>query len=233
MKSSLGIIGNVGVDGTADFLKAVVKELDQNGVKILPRIIVEGVEVNRADEEALLQSEVTEPFKQPLLRSALHLAEANADIIVLACNTLHVLQDEIRAVLTGTRSQFLTLTEAVAEHLVQEGIQRIGIVGTSVTSGLFTQILKEKGIELVQPNDETQKNLNASIRRIVTNNVNSDEIVHTQNTINDIHNQGAEAFLMACTDLSHFEVESHSMHQLDSTQILARKAVMQLLKMDT
>lgn len=229
MKSSLGIIGNVGVDGTADFLKAVVQELHLNNVKILPRIIVEGVEVNRADEEALLQNEVAEPFTQPLQKSAIRLSEANADIVVLACNTLHVLQDEIRAVLSETRSQFLSLTEAVAEHLTKTGIKRIGIVGTSVTSGMFTKILQENGIELIKPNDETQTNLNASIQRIVTNAAKSDEVIHTQNVINDIHDKGAEAILIACTDLSHFGVESHGMHLLDSTQILARQAVMHLL----
>ncbi len=233
MKSSLGIIGNVGVDGTAEFLKEVIKELDHQKVGTLPRIIVEGVEVNRADERLLLVHETTHPFKKPLQNSAQRLAEAGADIVVLACNTLHALQAEIRSALSGKQCEFFSLTDAVSAHLAEQAIQRVGIVGTSVTTGLFENTLRQKNIQQVLPEETIQKQLNESIRRIVTSEARSDEWRHTQDAIENIREKGADAFLIACTDLSQLSINSSGILQFDSTPILAKGAVRRLMEIDT
>ncbi|MDP6561911.1 MAG: aspartate/glutamate racemase family protein [Candidatus Peribacteraceae bacterium] len=226
---TLGIIGNVGVDGTCDLMKEIMQEIDRRKVKILPRITMEGVKVNRDDEKRLLTNEETEDFIEPVQQSAKLLADRDLDIIVLACNTLHVLEPEIRAATEGTRSKFLSLPEAVVAHLKEQNITIIGIIGTGVASKLFSTLLRKANIQEVLPEQPIQDELIQSVVRIVTGEEKEGELVHTQRAIDNICQQGAQAFLIACTDLSHLQIDTQGLRQFDSTTILAKEVVNQLL----
>ena len=200
---TIGIIGGVGPASSSEIYRAIMQTCHERRVAQRPRVLLDSVPLPLMVEQALLLEGKTEGFIPFLENSAKLLEDAGADIVVLACNTLHIHEDRIRANLRNAK--FLSLTEAVERFLVRENTKRVGVLGTSVTAqSVFQDRLRNKGIEQLVPNPSHQKLLDLIILRTVTDARDEKDQEMFQEILSNLEQQNIDSILLGCTDLSTF-----------------------------
>lgn len=162
---TIGVIGGFGPEATAKFYLEVIKQCRRSGLAHQPHIIVWNVPVpQRLEDEILLHGSGTEKIKPLLLEAARQLEKAGAELLVLPCNTLHVLTDVIRGAIN---IPFMSIIDITLDKLVKKRVQRVGLLGTSVTiqSDLFR---KHQRLIIEALPTQLQKNLNMSLHTFIT-----------------------------------------------------------------
>ena len=149
------------------------------------------------------------------------LQDGGADFIILCCNTLHKVTPSIEQAVT---IPFLHIADAAGNILAAKRIQKVGLLGTQFTmeDGFYSSRLESKfGIEIVLPTEVDRKQLDSIIYdelcqgKILPK---SKEILIQM--IQDLTNNGAEAILLACTELGMLIDESEVNIPLYDTTLL-------------
>ena len=97
------------------------------------------------------------------------------------------------------------MPEESARELKRRGVRRVGLLATdgTIRTGVYHKYLKEQGIEVVVPEGEDQKVVMSLIYDCVKKNVAVE--MYPKETlarmIARLKSKGAEAYLMACTEL--------------------------------
>ena len=136
-----------------------------------------------------------------LARAARALQDGGADAIALATNTLHLVSADIVAAIDVP---FVDMIDVVAKEVSDRGFTKVGILATDYTMGstLYPDRLRPLGVDVLVPSDDDRR----EVHRIIY-----DELVH--NTVTDesraaylgvvdrIVERGADAVLLACTEI--------------------------------
>lgn len=134
-----------------------------------------------------------------LLDRATHsLKQAGADFLVLCTNTMHKVADQ----LTGL--PLLHLGDATATAVRQEGIRRIGLLGTGFTMSqdFYTGRLAGHGLDVLVPGEEDRAEVHRIIYEELVMGVVRDESREAyQRVINRLVERGAEGVILGCTEI--------------------------------
>ena len=223
MSKVLGVIGGMGPAATVDFLDRLVRatpaQRDQDHIRVLvdsnPQI------PNR--NEALAG---TGPSPGPMLAEmAAGLERAGAEVLVMACNTAHAFEADIREAVTVP---FIGMIDATADHLAQvmDGRgYRVGVLAVDgcVRAGLYQQALARRGLEAVMPTDADQARLMDAVYRIKAGDLASAraDIVAIARSLD-----GADAVVSACTELPLvLKAADLEVKLVDSTDVLVARAL--------
>jgi len=135
-----------------------------------------------------------------LSESAVNLVAAGAEIIAIATNTMHIVADQVAASLDVP---FVHIADPTARALRQDGMQKVGLLGTRFTMEMsfYKDRLISHGLEPMVP-DHDHTNLNGIIY---------DELCHgiVRDSSRDIYvsaiermaARGAEAVILGCTEI--------------------------------
>lgn len=155
---------------------------------------------------------------------AKRLEVAGADLIVLACNTMHLFESRFRQ---ATDARFISLIDAVMRNVQRDGRKMVGLLGsmTTMQSDLYSAPLHRAGIELVLPSLTEQQELNRCIQAIIAHRSSDRDRGLLHYLIESLHKKGAEAVILGCTELPQIFMPS-SVHVpvYDSLRILAEAA---------
>src|SRR3989344_1185150 len=128
---SVGIIGGLGPETTAEFYLDVVFSCYKKNKSARPSVVVASVPLPyRIEEDAILRGEGIESFIPFLISEARRLEEAGVDFIVMPCNSLHVFIEQIRE---AVQIPVLSIVEETVAFLKAQGFKKVGIVSMSVT----------------------------------------------------------------------------------------------------
>lgn len=195
----IGIIGGFSPEATARFYLKLDALSRQEGLLTQPHVLVWNVPVTFAMERRLLVEEdglnEIRPF---LVETARQLERAGADLIVLPCNTLHILSGDIRK---NIQVPFVDIIETAIHHLATLHVPRVGLLGTSLTlrSNLFGRI---HSLSIVKPGPALQRRMSTEIHRsIITHDFDRLRIL-LQEALEEFRGQKITDVLLACTDFS-------------------------------
>lgn len=139
------------------------------------------------------------------------LKTSGADVLVLACNTLHTVADAIES---ATDLPFLHIVDACGARLQADGRQRPGLLGTAFTMAqpYFVERLTEKtGMVPVLPDAYTQKELSRIIFEELTHGVVTEaSIAYYKAAIQTLKDQGCDSVILGCTELGMLITEENS-----------------------
>lgn len=136
-----------------------------------------------------------------LTEAAVTLENAGVDVIILCTNTLHRV---IPSVEERIHVPVLHIAEATADRIVEQGIKKVGLLGTAATMTLafYKERLNKRGIEVVIPSE-------ADIE--IVDKVIFDELCHGQikseskreylRIIDELQKQGAKGVILGCTEI--------------------------------
>lgn len=135
-----------------------------------------------------------------LQATAQTLERGGVDFIVIACNTVQFLLDKIRQ---AVGIPVIDIAEVNAKYLQGKGIRKAGILATKTTieKKVYDKALESIGIELIRPTEDSQEVVTEVIMTQLAGKTTETETKKLASVAEQLKSQGAEAVLLACTDL--------------------------------
>ncbi|HIG36381.1 MAG TPA: aspartate/glutamate racemase family protein [Oceanospirillaceae bacterium] len=162
-----------------------------------------------------------------LAKAAQAVEAGGADLFLICTNTMHKVAAEVQA---AVNIPMVHIADATAKRLLAGGITKVGLLGTAFTmqqefyKGRLTQ---EFGIEVLVPNAEQQTMVHEVIyQELCLGQINQDSKQKYLAVIQDLFNQGAQAVILGCTEITLLvEQEDTQVPLYDTTAIHAQSAV--------
>ena len=163
---------------------------------------------------------------QMLANAARALETAGADFLVLCTNTMHKVAPAIEA---AVGIPLLHIADATGEAIRAAGFSRIGLLGTRFTmeQGFYIDHLEKRhGLRVLVPDEGDHEMIHRVIYdELCRGKLRDESHAGYCRVISDMVDQGAEAILLACTEISLLIGPRDSTVPLfDTTHIHARKA---------
>jgi len=200
MKKTIGILGGMGAEATVDLYMGIWKYYQDNfGAKYdkdFPPVIIYSVPIPDVVES--LENEKT--TLDMLVKTAQTLEKGGCDYIVIACNTVQFLLNDIKKAVT---IPVIGIAQVNASYLKDKDYKKAGILATKVTldKRVYDNDLNNIGIELIKPDDADQNVVTEVIMTQLAGKATKAETNKLVQVAENLKQKGAEAVLLACTDL--------------------------------
>ena len=227
---TVGIIGGLGPETTAEFYLDVIFSCQKKSKTSRPAIIIASVPLPyKIEEDLIMKNEGAERYIPFLINEAKRLEKADADFIVMPCNSLHVFIKEIR---NAVGIPVLSIIEETVKFLKKNNLNKVGIVSTSATieNKLYENAFEENGIAYETPDDFQQAKMGKIILNLVNGRQNNNDREELIQIINDFENKDVDCVVLACTDLQLLIPKHPRLKIFDTMKILADATVEELLK---
>ena len=222
-KITLGVIGGLGPIATAHFMELVIRMTEADtDQEHLDMILYNRPSIPDRTGYIL---DPTKPNPLPeMIRVGNALARQGAKLIAIPCMTAHYFHADL------TRYIEAPIVHAIHEtavHLKKHGITKVGIMATdgTVRSKLFQQELLEHGITPVIPGEQGQK----CVMSVIYDDIKANrpaEMDKFDFAAKDLRDQGAEAIILGCTELSLVKRDYPiGAGYLDAMEVLAQTCV--------
>jgi aspartate racemase len=220
----IGIIGGLSPESTTLYYRHIIRRYyDVFGTHSYPEIII--YSVNFQQYIAWAYEEQWPEVVEALLDLLTRLQRAGADFAVIACNTLHVVFDQVQR---RSPIPLLSIVDATAEKIKKEGIDMVGLLGTSFTMehSFYRDGLSRHGIGALIPNKASREYLDKIILdELSIGIVNSETRTKVLTIIDELVTEGAKGVVLGCTELP-LLLKSHRDYMLfDTASIHAEKAL--------
>ncbi|MCL2570608.1 MAG: amino acid racemase [Firmicutes bacterium] len=224
----LGVIGGVGPGTTAEFYLKIVFDCQECNKEHRPNIIISSVpSPYQVERDIILENK--NGFTPLLVAEAKRLQKAGADFIVMPCNTLHC---DIKHIRRGVKVPVISIVEETINYIKKNKFKKVGLMATMATvkRKVYSEIMKEQGIDFVLPSRKEQTQLNEIIIRLISGQyLDSDrDIIYS--VIDSLKKQGADCIALACTDLQLLKPVRQDIPVFDTMSILADAAIEGVLK---
>ncbi|HEX6988028.1 MAG TPA: amino acid racemase [Bacillota bacterium] len=234
MHRSIGILGGMGPQATADLFGKIVRATPARRDQDHIRVIIDS-DPKIPDRAAYIWGRGPDP-RPYMLRAAANLVDAGADLIALPCNTAHAFYDDLAA---AVPVPVLHIMREVAAWLAveQPDIRRIGLLATVTTAklGLYHAALAEIGVEVLVPHEVAQRGVTRAIYGPDGIKAGYSEPARRRllDAARDLERRGAQAIVLGCTELPLVLGPADcDLPVIDATEILARAAVREALRDD-
>ena len=227
---TVGIIGGLGPETTADFYLEIVFRCYEKDKSARPPILIWNIPMDYSIENDLILKAIGEERYIPyLVYAAKKLEKAGADFIVIPCNSVHAFIKEVK---TSVKIPVLSIIEETTNFLSKEGVKKAGVLATSslLNHRLYENSLKAKGIvqELLDKKDQAR--VNEIINNLVLNQQKGNDKEELLAIIDKFEKKGVEHVILGCTDLQ-ILVPSHDKLKIhDSMKIFVQATVREILK---
>ena len=220
-----GILGGLGPQSTALFYEEIIRLSQRRRVVEYPKMIINSMSIwDFADK----MNDKTQLYN--LLSAEMRRIEKEVDFLAMVCNTAHSVIEQLRA---SCPIPLLAIQEEVVKKVRQDGLRKVGIMGTKITSNshVYKNELDRYGIESVALPDCILDTFNQLIFEEMLRGQ-SYERMHAQLILHAhrLMEQGCEGIILGCTELPLFISEGNLPVPIyKSTQILAESVVEQCL----
>ena len=227
----LGIIGGMGPESTIEYYRQVIalyRQRKQDGS--YPLIIINSIDLKKILD--FMDGNELVGLTEYLLAEVQKLAEAGADLGLLASNSPHVIFNEL-----SRRSPIplLSIVEAALEATIKRGLKRVGLLGTrfSMQGRYYPDVFSREGITVITPGAEEQDYIHDKYMNELVNGIIISEtrerllaIIERLKT-----QEGIEGLILGGTELPLIlREETYSgIPVLDTTRIHVESAVTQML----
>lgn len=219
---TIGVIGGLGPEATADFYIELNKVALECGLKERPPCLIFNVPINlNMEHQMLLGNKSIEEYLPYMIEAARKLEKAGASFIVIPCNTIHILLNKIRIKVS---IPVVSIIDSVVETLSYHNITNLLVLSTAQTakSMLYSNSFDRHKIPYTILDNNDQKDLN----RIIANLVSMNKIAEDKNLFfNMIDKYKNSNVLLACSDLGYFKDSLTNHTVFDSIGVLARKCI--------
>jgi len=150
----LGIIGGIAPESTVDYYRLIIASYrEQKRDGSYPPIIINSIDMKKMLD--LIAAKELAGVTEYLLSEVKKLAQAGADLGLLASNTPHIVFEDIQR---QSPLPLISIVEAACEATKALGIKKIGLFGTRFTmqGRFYNDVFSKQGIRLVVPDRNDQ-----------------------------------------------------------------------------
>lgn len=239
---TIGIVGGMGPRaGNALFERVICNTCASTDQQHLP-VVVMSFPAEITDRTAFLKGITAENPAYAIVKIIQKLAAAGAGIVGIACNTSHsaliydIIEEELFKRKVGVKLLHMPNETCLFIKSDYPLVKRVGLMATNGTyeTGLYQQILKGMGYEVVLPDLRFQNNV---IHRMIyhetwgikaSHNVVTEQVYTLfDEAVSFFKTRNTDAIILGCTELSLLLKDStvSGMQLIDSTDCLARALV--------
>lgn len=199
---TIGMLGGMSWESTTSYYKAINEGVKEAlGGLHSAKICMYSVDFDEI--EKLQHRGDWEATAQILSHAAKSVEAGGADFLIICTNTMHKVASYIEQEVS---IPLLHIADATAESLIADNIQCVGLLGTRFTmeQDFYKGRLTEKyGIDVLVP-DETDRDLvhNVIYSELCLGEINQKSRGEFLKVINALHQRGAEAVILGCTEIA-------------------------------
>jgi len=223
---TIGMIGGMSWESTLSYYKAI-----NEGVKAalggLNSAQICLYSVNFEPIEKLQREGKWDETAQLLAQAAKSVEAGGADFLLICTNTMHKVAPEIEAQIS---IPILHIADATAKQLQQDGIERVGLLGTRFTmEQVFYKgrLQQQFGIDVLIPDAEQRQQVHRVIyEELCMGTIRPESRAQYVEIVEDLHRRGAQAVILGCTEIA-LLIQQHDtdVPLYDTTKIHAEQAV--------
>lgn len=223
---TIGMLGGMSWESTASYYKAINESVKrQLGGLHSAKICMYSVDF--AEIEKLQHQGRWDETADILSKAARGIEAGGADFLLICTNTMHKVAPQIESSLS---IPLFHIADATGEKLVADGISKVGLLGTRFTmeQGFYKQRITDKfDIDVIVPNGDEQTMIHDIIYHELCLGVIEDASRRQYlEVINALHQRGAEAIILGCTEIALLvQQEDTNVPLYDTTAIHAEAAV--------
>lgn len=226
---SVGIIGGLGPETSAEFYLEVIFGCQKINKDFRPLILISNVPLPFAIERDLIKNNKgIERYIPYLTNEAKRLEKSGVDFLVMPCNSLHIFINQIRE---SVKIPVLSILEETVNYIKSHRYRKIGLISTSATikNKIYETTFQENDIEFIVPDQLQRAEMDKIIQRLIDGiHLNKDRNA-IMSVIETLKQNGADAIALACTDLQLLLPSDDDVEIFDTMKILADATIENLL----
>jgi aspartate racemase len=221
----VGVIGGLGPEATCDFFGKVLAHSHAKTDQEHLHLIIENNPKTPNRNQAIAG---TGPSSAPALCAmAQTLEKAGADFIIMACNTAHAFEKEIRSAI---KTPFVSLIDEVVKEVssTRGGGTRVGLLAAQgcIDSRIYHKAFQSKAIEVMTLDAQAQADFMTLLYRIKSGERGSAVREAMRGLAEVLVSQGATVLVAGCTEVPLvLDQTCCSVPLVDSTDVLAKRCV--------
>jgi aspartate racemase len=222
---TLGLIGGMSWESTVPYYRQINQTVKATlGGLHSAKIILYSVDF--AEVEHLQASGQWDAAGELLADVAQKLAHAGADGLVLCTNTMHKVADTIA---NAVNIPLLHIADPTALAITQAGLTRVGLLGTRFTMEqdfYRSRLESQHGLTVLTPPQADRDLVHQVIYdELCLGDIRSSSRASYLRVIADLHQQGAQAIILGCTEIALLvQPQDCALPLFDTTALHARSA---------
>ena len=197
---TIGLVGGTSWVSSADYYKSINEQVNQQlgGFNFAQCILYS---FNFADIKTLTDRQDWATILKLVTEVCQNLTNAGAEGIILCANTMHLIAEELAKQLT---IPIIHIAEATAEVIEQQGLKKVGLLGTKFTMerDFFKKKLLDRKIETIIPLESDREFMHTTIFEELGKDIFLESTkLRYLNIIGALVSQGAEGIVLGCTEI--------------------------------
>ncbi len=222
---TIGLLGGMSWESTQTYYRLINEGVKaQLGGLHSAKLVLYSVDF--AEIEALQHTGDWAETARMLSNAALSLQNAGADFLMIGTNTMHKVAPEIEQAI---RIPLLHIADATAKVLAEDGVTRVGLLGTRFTmeQAFYRDRLEEAGIEVITPEEPQREVVHRVIyEELCQGKINPASRDAYLEIVASLAEHGAQAVILGCTEIGLLIQQANTTVPLyDTTEIHAVQAV--------
>jgi len=166
---------------------------------------------------------------QGLAETGQRLAAAGAEVLLIATNTMHIVFHQVQ---DAVDVPMISLLDAVAQAILAEGLDTVGLLGTRFTleHPFYAEALAAHGIDVLVPEAEDRAYVNRVIYdELVAGQIRAESRAAFLDIIGRLADRGARGVILGCTEIpllvAQADADHYGVRLFDTTTIHAEAAL--------
>jgi aspartate racemase len=198
---TIGVLGGMSWESTAHYYRVLNETVrDRVGGLHSAQLILHSFDFAPIAE--LQKQDDWETSGDILARAARGLADAGAEFLVIATNTMHIVADEIEA---AAGIPVLHIADPTADAVIASGIETVGLLGTRFTmeKAFYRERLEARGLAVLVPEADDIATVNRIIYDELVLGVVSDASREEYRAVMQrLVDRGATGIILGCTEIT-------------------------------
>ena len=227
---TIGLLGGMSWESTVSYYTALNRGVKQ-ALGGLHSAKINMVSVDFAEIERLQHVGDWQATADILSQAALSVEASGADALLICTNTMHKVAEQIQSAI---QIPLLHIADATGQVLQADGVTKVGLLGTRFTmeQDFYKARLADGFAMEVMVPDEAQQAIvhNIIYDELCRGEINAASRQRYIDIIEDLHQQGAQAVILGCTEIALLVKQTDTKVPLyDTTHIHAQHAVQWML----
>jgi aspartate racemase len=222
---TIGIIGGMSWESSAEYYRLINASIKSKlGPTHSAELVMYSLDFHRAAQ--LEQEERWSELATLLIDAITRLEKAGADFVMMASNTAHKVAEVVQR---STNLPLLHIADVAAEEIVKTGISTVGLLGTRfvMEQDFYKERFRAQGIDVVIPDVAGRAYVhNVIFNELCVGRLIPDSKEKVKRIILNLQHAGAQAVILACTELPLLiRVEHTPVRLFDTMALHVNKAV--------
>jgi aspartate racemase len=225
-EKTVGVIGGMGPEATVEFMRRLIAAVPAQDDSDHLHVIADNNTKVPSRIKAILEGGGEDPTPV-LVMMARKLEAVGADMLTIPCNTAHYYHSAIAAAVAIPVLDMIGLSIAKLDELAPRPA-KIGMLASPAVRrvGLFDRHLSAAGFEAMFPDEATEERLLEIIRAVKGSGATRDHRRTYESIARKLKEDGADAFLVACSELSLLPAPEAGSPVIDTLDVLVNATVL-------